>query len=290
MHVTVLIPLHNREPFIGEAIDSVIAQDYDDWDLLIVDSSTDESLEVVRSRISDNRIAIIQTKDKGLSTATAIGIEHARGPVVTVLDSDDKLMPNSLSSVMPAFEKNRRLGYVWTEWIDSTGNRRGDSIPCGKTFLEALTSPNFHYSHQKFFRKEYYLQTELLDTSIKYCEDLQLAFLIGKTGCDTLHIPKVTYWQRIHARQITKDRSVEVSECARMVRRKFCSQDAALAEQFIVTLEKENDALSNELNGIRRCFGYRVMRLYGSIIDGALPDDTRRGKLKRKVVDRIRGS
>ena len=289
MHVTVLIPLYNRERFIGEAIDSVIDQDYDDWDVLIVDGcSTDRSLEVVRSRMPDDRIAIIQTKLEGLTAATAIGIEHARGPVVSVLDSDDKLTPDSLSAVMPAFVDNPRLGYVWTNSIDSIGNMRGDSIPSGKTFFEALGSPDFRYYHQKFFRREYYLRTERLDTSIKYCEDLQLALLIGKTDCDTLHIPKVTYWQRIHPQQITKERSAEVSGCERMLRRKFCSQNAALSEQYIATLENRNDALRNELTGIKRCFGFKAMKFYGSIIDGVLPDDTRRGKLKRKAVDRIR--
>ena len=54
--------------------------------------------------------------------------------------------------------------------------------------------------------------------------------------------------------------------------------------------EKEIDALRSELIGIKKCFGYKFMRLYGSIIDQALPDGTKRGEFKRRVLDLLRGS
>jgi len=57
-----------------------------------------------------------------------------------------------------------------------------------------------------------------------------------------------------------------------------------------LSYEKEIDALRSELMGIKKCFGYKVMRLYGSVIDQALPDGTRRGELKRRVLHRLRGS
>jgi glycosyltransferase involved in cell wall biosynthesis len=287
LHVTVLIPVYNRERFIEDAIDSVIAQDYGDWDVLVVDDgSTDRTVEVVKSRMSDDRIALIQMKHGGCTAAVAMGIEHARGPVITCLGSDDKLMPDSLCTVLPAFECNPRLGYVWTNWVDSTGDKgTNDFLPYGKTLFEALISGWWKGSAQLFFRKEFYLQPGGLDTSIKYAEDMQLALLIGKTRCDTLHIPKVTYWRRIHPHQITRERNAEVIEDARLVRRRFsiAGGSVALAELYSVELEKE-------LVGIKKCIGYRFMRFYGSVIDQALPDHTRRGKLKRRVLDILRGA
>lgn len=299
MHVTVLISVYNRERFIGDALDSVIAQDYHDWDVLVVDDgSTDRSVEVVKSRMSDYRIALIQIAHGGLVAATSIGIGRARGPVLTNLDSDDKLMPGALSAVLPAFENNPRLGYVWTNWVYSTGGKGGgDFLPKGKTLFEAVISGWWKAYCQRFFRKEFYLQSEGLDTSIKYSVDTQLALLIAKTGCDTLHIPKVTYWRRVHPHQITTEHSAEASEAWRLVRRKFCGGSDALTELYLVGLEKEideieknRDALRNELTGIKKSFGYKFMQLYGFIIDQILPDGTRRGKLKRAVVDRIRNS
>ena len=292
MHVTVLVPVYNREGFIDDAIDSVIEQDCSDWDMLIVDDgSTDRTVEVVKSRLPDDRISLIQTEHGGCAAAIAMGIEHARGPVITCLGSDDKLMPDSLSAVMPAFENNPRLGYVWTNYVDSTGDKGiSDFLPYGKTLVEALISGWWQASAQQFFRKEFYLQSEGLDTSIKYAEDMQLALLIGKTGCDTLHIPKITYWRRIHPHQITVERYAEVVENERLVRRKYCSESATFIDLYSIGLENEIDALRNELLSIKKCFGYKFMQSYSSIIEQVLPDGTKRGELKRKIINRIRNS
>jgi len=292
MHVTVLIPVYNRERFIADAIDSVIAQDYRDWDILIVDDgSTDRTVEVVKSRMSDDRISLIHMKSGGPVAATAMGIEHARGPVITLLDSDDKLMPDAFSAVMPAFENNLRLGYVWTNWVDSTGdNGESDFLPDGKTLVEAIISGWWKGFNEKFFRKEFYLQSEGLDNSTKYLVGTPLALLIGKTGCDTLHIPKVTYWRRIHAHQFSQGHDAETLEELRLLRRKHSSGNAALAELHIIGMEKERDEIEKELIGIKKCFGYKFMRLYGSIIDQTLPDGTRRGELKRRFLNLLRRS
>jgi len=292
MHVTVVIPVYNRERYIAEALDSVIAQDYSDWDVLVVDDgSTDGSVEVVKSKMSDDRISLIQVKHDGCTPATAKGIENGRGPVITCLDSDDKLMPGALSTVMPEFEKNPRLGYVWTNYVDSTGHKgEGDFLPDGKTLFEAIMSGWWKATAERFFRKEFYLQSGGLDTSIKYTQDLQLALLIGKTGCDTLHIPKVTYWLRIHPHRITNEQPTEAGKDGRLVRRKFRNGNAALAELYITGIENERDVLRSELRGIKKCFGYKLMRLYGHIIDQTFPDGTKRGELKRKLVDHLRGS
>jgi glycosyltransferase involved in cell wall biosynthesis len=262
MHVTVLMPVYNRERFIGSAIDSVIAQDYSDWDLLVVDDgSTDGSVEVVKSRMSDGRITIIQTKHGGFAIATAMGIERARGPVITCLDSDDKLLPGALSAVMPAFEKNPRLGYAWTNWVDSTGEKgRGDFLPAGKTLFEAIISGWWQGWCERFFRKESYLQSGGLDTSIKYLVAMQLGLLVGKTGCDTLHIPKVTYWRRIHPHQITKEHPAEMLETRRLLRRNFSRGSAALAELYIAGLEKEINDCREQINQLESSYALRFAR------------------------------
>jgi glycosyltransferase involved in cell wall biosynthesis len=265
LHVTVLIPVYNRERFIGEAIDSVIAQDYSDWDVLIVDDgSTDRTAEAVKSRRSNDRIALIQMTHGGCAAATAMGIEHARGPVITILDSDDKLTPDSLSAVLPAFEDNPRLGYVWTNWVDSTGEKgSSDFLPYGKTLFDALISGWWKASAQRFFRKEFYMRSERLDISIQYAEDFQLALLVTKTGCDTLHIPKVTYWRRIHPHRIQNEHYAEMTKARHLLRRRFIVSSAKLAQLYILELE----------------------RFYSSIIELALPHDARRGKLKRRALD-----
>jgi glycosyltransferase involved in cell wall biosynthesis len=226
-HVTVLIPAYNRAEFITEALDSMSAQDYPHYDVVVVDDgSTDETGEIVKSRPSQERITLIQIKHGGCAAATSVGIEHARGPIVTVLDSDDKLMSYSLSTVVPFFEKNRRLGYVWTNWVESNGNPGGgDYLPAGKTLFDALMSGWWKACTQRFFRKEFYLRTRRIDPSVKYAADFQLALLIAKTGCETLHIPKVTYWHRLHPHRMGVEHHDEQVECIRLLIDRFSGKN-----------------------------------------------------------------
>ena len=251
VHVTVLIPVYNRELYIGDAIDSVIEQDHSDWDILIVDDgSIDRTVEVIKSRIFDDQIQLIQMKHEGCAAALAMGIEYARGPVITYLGSDDRLLRDSLSTVMPAFDKNPHLGYVWTNYVDSTGVKGlTDFLPGKKTLLEAMISGWWAGWCEQFFRKSFYLQSKGLDTSIRCSADTQLALLLGQTGCDTLHIPKVTYWHRIHPHRISVEHYAEQMEAYHLLRRRFRSENMELTEQYIIELEQ----IREQFNELKNC-------------------------------------
>jgi glycosyltransferase involved in cell wall biosynthesis len=220
-----LIPAWNREEFIEEAIRSVFVQDYKDWDILVVDDgSTDRTASVVKSLVPNRDITLITSAHLGCPGATKLGIEQARGPIITVLDSDDQLTTDSLSSGVPPFRNNQKLGYLWTNFIRSTG-RQGWCCkqPEGQTLFHALMNGWWKACAQRFFRKEHYMRSGGLDDSIPYAVDLQLALLVCSTGCDTKHVPKITYWRREHSsgNQISRECRGEQAACAKRIQRYF---------------------------------------------------------------------
>jgi hypothetical protein len=161
---------------------------------------------------------------------------------------------------MPAFEKNPRLGYVWTNYVDSTGDKGvSDFLPSQKTLFEAIISGWWNAWCERFFRKEFYLQSGGLDTSIKYAVDMQLALLIGKTGCDTLHVPKVTYWRRIHPHQTSNEHYTEMLGDVHLLRRRFGLENA-LAELYIVGLEKEIGECREQIKQLESSYALRLAR------------------------------
>jgi len=94
--VTVLMPAYNAEKYIGEAIASVLAQSFTDFELLIVnDGSTDETKNVVRS-FSDPRIVLISQDNKGVASALNLGLSLARAPFIARFDADDICFTNRL--------------------------------------------------------------------------------------------------------------------------------------------------------------------------------------------------
>jgi glycosyltransferase involved in cell wall biosynthesis len=100
--VSIVMAMYNTRRYVHEAIESVLGQDYPHFELIIVDDgSTDGGHEVVE-RYSDPRIRLIRTANRGLSAARNHGIDESRGTYVTFLDSDDLLLPTSLSSRLTA--------------------------------------------------------------------------------------------------------------------------------------------------------------------------------------------
>lgn len=95
--VTVFIPVYNREHYIGEAIESILAQNFPDFELLLVDDgSTDRSVEIMRS-YGDARIRVVCNEHNlGIPQTRNRGLELARGPYIALLDSDDQACPGRL--------------------------------------------------------------------------------------------------------------------------------------------------------------------------------------------------
>lgn len=106
--VSIITPLYNSEQFISKTIESVIAQTYLDWEMIIVDDcSTDQSSEIVKSYMtSDDRIKYFKTTFPSGSPAKPrnIGIEKANGRYIAFLDSDDLWEQNKLETQLQFFE------------------------------------------------------------------------------------------------------------------------------------------------------------------------------------------
>lgn len=99
--VSVIIPVYNRENTLSYCIRSVIAQEYHDWELILIDDgSTDNSVEICQSFVEkDSRIKYFHQENLGAGPARNLGMKVAKGEWITFVDSDDAIMPNHLSQL-----------------------------------------------------------------------------------------------------------------------------------------------------------------------------------------------
>ena len=110
--VSVVIPTYNRRGYVQEAIDSVLAQTYEDFEVIVVDDgSTDDTREVVE-RIRDPRVHYMYQSNAGRSAARNNGIAHSAGEYVAFLDDDDLYLPDKLASQVAFLEQHPEVELV----------------------------------------------------------------------------------------------------------------------------------------------------------------------------------
>lgn len=107
--VSVITPSYNCARYISSTIESILAQTFLDWELIIVDDcSTDDSVDVINSFVKqDVRVKLIKLeKNSGAAVARNAAIETAQGRYITFLDSDDMWLPNKLEQQVAYMHKN----------------------------------------------------------------------------------------------------------------------------------------------------------------------------------------
>jgi glycosyltransferase involved in cell wall biosynthesis len=121
--VSVIVPVYNVERYVGAAIQSVLDQTFQDFEILIIDdASPDQSIAVCR-RFTDSRIRIIQQANRGLAGARNTGIRNAKGEYLAFLDSDDLWTVDKLEKHVAHLNRYPEVGlsYCRSAFVDQEG-------------------------------------------------------------------------------------------------------------------------------------------------------------------------
>jgi glycosyltransferase involved in cell wall biosynthesis len=148
------MPCFNAARFLGEAVDSVLAQSYDSWELLLVDDgSTDGSAEIAREYAASNpeRIRCLEhpgRANRGEGASRNLGIRAARGEILAMLDADDVWLPDKLEEQVPLLDAHPEAGMtygttlVWHGWTgDPADAGRDHPLPLGVPMDATLHPP-----------------------------------------------------------------------------------------------------------------------------------------------------
>ncbi len=123
--VSVITPVKDRVRFIGEAIESVLANDFEDWEMIVVDNGSTDGTDGVVERYAkrDKRIKLIRTAGKSLSECLNMAVRESRGWIVSQLDSDDTYTPWALRTIYEYHRENPvGLAVSYYEVVDEEGN------------------------------------------------------------------------------------------------------------------------------------------------------------------------
>ena len=141
--VSILMNGYNSEAYLKEAIDSVYAQTFEDWEIVFVDNcSTDETKAIVKSY--DEKIKYYKTDENiPLGAARNFGLQFCKAEYIAFLDTDDIWLEHKLETQIKIMDKNKnlQLSYGGVVYIDKNGNEIGRLMPkanSGKVFSQLL--------------------------------------------------------------------------------------------------------------------------------------------------------
>ncbi len=129
---SIILPTLDRAYIIERAIDSVLNQTFNDWELIIIDDgSTDRTAEVIKKYTqSDKRINYNHQENKGLPVARNVGIDLAKGSYICLLDSDDEYLNNHLNILYRKIcEERKPVAFLYTYFIRVSRNSQTKIIP-----------------------------------------------------------------------------------------------------------------------------------------------------------------
>ncbi|WP_193195254.1 glycosyltransferase [Nostoc sp. MG11] len=210
--ISAIICTHNRDMYLGAAIDSLLAQDFTtDFEVVVVDNgSGDRTREVVEQRASDPRLKYIFEPTIGLSVARNIGAKVARGDILAYLDDDAVASPSWLQVLYLAYQDNSQLaiaggkvtllwppGIQQPRWISPglAGNLGAYDLGDSIIYIEqpGLTPRGLNYSIRRRFLEEiggFDPQLGRVGKNLLSNEELQMTELALQRGWQVAYLPE----------------------------------------------------------------------------------------------------
>jgi glycosyltransferase involved in cell wall biosynthesis len=203
--------VYNEEKYIGEAIDSILNQTFSDFEFILIDdSSTDKTLDIIK-KFQDPRIILIQNENNiGFIKSLNIGIAFSKGEYVARQDADDISLPDRLLEEVKFLDNHPDFAMVGTarELIDEWGVKIMDVIPKKEPNFEDLCNKNPFQHSSIMIRKGILLEFGGYSELFPFCEDYALWLQIVKKY-RVYNIPKILCKLRVHQQSISVKKAEE---------------------------------------------------------------------------------
>lgn len=189
--ISVIIPCHNAEPYLREAIDSALGQEGVELEVIVVDDgSTDDSPAIIQSY--GKRLRAFFQENRGACAARNHGLAEARGAYIAFLDADDRLATGALARLREALDKLPSDSCVYGDvvYIDRSGKRTGEGdttrLPDGMHPVAALIGQNL-LTGRLLHRTELIRKVGGFDESLPRGQEFDLHFRLALAGTGFVH-------------------------------------------------------------------------------------------------------
>lgn len=266
--VSIVIPCYNQGQYVMDAIASVQAQTYNNWEIIVVnDGSTDELTNEILDNLNMPGVRVVYTSNQGLPAARNNGVVRANGEFVLPLDADDMIAATYIEKAMDEFRKNHEVKLVYSR--ARYFGARTDAVPLNEHpfSMQDLLLYNFIFCSAFFRRTDFQTAGGYSVTMKGGWEDWDFWIRLLKDGGDVVQIPEELFFYRAKHASMIEDVKQNVMLQQRLGKQLFSNNVETYISVFGSPLEvyrqwqklkQQNDTIESARKSVYATASYRL--------------------------------
>ncbi len=208
--VSIVLPVYNGEKYLAESLDSVLAQTYQNWELVIINDGSTDGTENLILRYPDKRIKYLPNDgNKGIIFSLNRGLQESGGEFIARLDADDIALPFRIEKQVEFLLENQDYAMCgsYFQTIDSKGGHlKNVEFPANNRDARSFLLLHNCFCHSAIMMRSNIAKELKYDEKFQVCEDYDLWYRISRTG-KVLNLPVFATLYRVHDNNMSTKKS-----------------------------------------------------------------------------------
>ena len=269
--VSVIIAAYNAMRYLPQALDCVLEQTFQDFEIIIVDDGSHDGIKDWAAQLKDPRIRFFSQENAGSAAARNTGISNATGEYLAFLDSDDLWEATKLAKQVQTLDEEPQAGlvYTWVATMDSEGALEGkvyQNTAVGDVWEPLIERDLLVCGSTPLIRRICFEKVGLFDTRFAYAQTWEMWLRIAGEFSFQV-IPEVLVYYRFHANNTSKQWQ------------KIESNYQAIIEKVFADVSKERQALKG------RCYGHAYLRIAWKMLQNQDGDCTAAKQFRQLALE-----
>jgi hypothetical protein len=235
--ISVVVPIHNGAQWLGQTLDSLFAQTYPHFEIVLVDDASTDNLREVLDSFHDARLQVLHLKKNvGVSAARNRGIERAKGSYIAFCDADDLCHYQRFERQLAFLGQHLDIGLCGSSFTCFEAQDRAIVInPSLDAEIRTALMQGNCFGLSTIMARAEILKVTRFDETLNVAEDYDLWTRLAASGVRLANLPESLIRYRLHPQQASRHNGAKLDQVARKIRSLYCASllgDAQLQEQL----------------------------------------------------------
>lgn len=223
--LSVIVPVHNGSQWLGETLNSLLAQTYPNFEIVLVDDASTDNLADVLAGFCDARLHTVHLKKNvGVSAARNLGVEMAKGRYIAFCDADDLCQPQRFELQLAFLEQHPETGVCGSSFTCfDTQDRETVMHPASDEEIRKALMQGNCFGLSTIMARSNILKSNRFDETLNVAEDYELWTRLAASGVRLANLPESLIRYRLHSQQASQHKSTKLDQVARKIRSIYCA-------------------------------------------------------------------